>query len=396
MKNYNIILSILLFTIMISLSQAGSIHITNTSLSTLNSTMISPNTSIQYMNTTYSVNITDNNTLTNIVWYLNNTQINNQSLINKINATLNTSIIYNFTGIIPLTAVVSDSLNNSINITNDINFTQYILPALNTINPIKTTANISTIYNVKITKGSFSLKNITWDFNNNYYTNLVLNGINYQAYKFKISGSSIVNVEVCDINGYCSQSNTAINIVNNTPNSYWKIIHAQMSLRLIYPNPQIMSLHFIPNNDTNQISEVILNWGDGTPHSVYTYTTAITSATYTHKYILVGNYSVSATVCDTIGNCNQQFIANITYTQNLIGSVGNTIINTNGKSNVGSSLNGIETYLKTQFGSIIGKIAYYLFLLVAFIVVVGIIIFVIFLFLGELIHQFMDNIFKKK
>lgn len=396
MKNYNIISVILLFTIMVGLSQAGSINITNTSLSTLNSTMISPNTSIQYMNTTYSINITDNNTLTNILWYLNNTQISNQTLVNTTNTTLNTSIIYNFTGIIPLTAIVSDSLNNSVNITEDINFTQYILPALNTINPIKTIANISTIYNIKITKGSFSLKNITWDFNNNYYTNLVLNGINYQAYEFKISGSSIVNVEVCDINGYCSQSNTAINIVNNTPNSYWKIIHAQMALRLIYPNPQIMTLHFIPNNDTNPISEVILNWGDGTPHSVYTYTTAITSASYTHRYILVGNYSVSATVCDTIGNCNQQFIANITYTQNLMGSVGHTIINTNGKSNVGSSLNGVETYFITKFGSLAGKIAYYLFLggmgLFGFLLM----IWIAFLFFGELIHQVMDNMFKRK
>ncbi len=102
---------------------ANSISISNTSLSTLNATYATPSQAQQDVSTVFSINITDNVSLSSITWYANNTQIASSTFpANTTNATTNVSYTYGYIGNLPLMASITDANNNTANITTNIYF----------------------------------------------------------------------------------------------------------------------------------------------------------------------------------------------------------------------------------------------------------------------------------
>lgn len=348
----NLLVGWLVLLAIFGIASASSVSILNTSLSQLNATAITPNSTYQYLNTTYSVNVTDNATLTNIFWYFNNTLLNSSNITsqNITNGTFNYTFNYNFSGTYPLTFIANDSLNNSVNSTQNITFNQYILPSVSTITPTNSTVNVSQIWQVTATAGSFPIKNITWDFQNNFFYDLGFNGVNYQTYAFNQSGFFNTVVQVCDTNDFCSQSQTNIYIASTTPVSYWEVNNASLILNLTPPNEEIMTLTFIPNNDTNSIAQVQVNWGDGSPIQDVVFPSGTTQYTFIHQYGSIGSYNITTTTCDTIGNCFTQFIATVNYKQNVVGNIGQLLINNNPNTNEGD----IFTQALNSFGSVLG------------------------------------------
>lgn len=334
----------------IGIASAGNVTIANTSLSSLNATQITPNSTYQYLNTTFSVNVSDNVSLTNYAWYLNNTLINS-STTNITNGTINYTFNYNFTGTLPLTFIANDSLNNSVNSTQNITFNKYILPTISSITPSNSTVNVSTIWQAVGTEGSFPIANVTWDMQDNYFTNLGFNGDNYLSYAFNQSGNFATIVQICDINGFCSESTTNLYIASNEPSSYWEVSNASMIINLNPPNQEMMTLTWIPVNDTYSISQVNINWGDGSPIQQVIFSSAgTTQYTFEHQYSQVGHYNVSVTTCDTEGNCYSQSIATVNYVQNVVGGVGQLLLNSNPNTNEGD----IFTTLINNLGNIFG------------------------------------------
>jgi len=334
----------------IGIASAGNVTIANTSLSSLNATQITPNSTYQYLNTTFSVNVSDNVSLTNYAWYLNNTLINS-STTNITNGTINYTFNYNFTGTLPLTFIANDSLNNSVNSTQNITFNKYILPTISSIIPSNSTVNVSTIWQTVGTAGSFPIANVTWDMQDNYFTNLGFNGDNYLSYAFNQSGNFATIVQICDINGFCSESTTNLYISSNQPSSFWEVSNASMIINLNPPNQEIMTLTWIPINDTNSISQVNINWGDGSPIQQVIFSSAgTTQYTFEHQYSQVGYYNVSVTTCDTLGNCYSQSIATVNYVQNVVGGVGQLLLNSNPNTNEGD----VFTTLINNLGNIFG------------------------------------------
>jgi len=348
----NLLVGWLMLLAIFGIASASSISILNTSLSQLNATAITPNSTYQYLNTTYSVNVTDNATLTNIFWYFNNTLLNSSNITsqNITNGTFNYTFNYNFTGTYPLTFIAEDSLNNSVNSTQNITFNQYILPSVSTITPTNSTVNVSQIWQVTATAGSFPISNITWDFQNNFFYDMGFNGVNYQAYAFNQSGFFNTVVQVCDVNDFCSQSQTNLYIASTKPTSYWEVNNANLILNLTPPNQEMMTLTFIPNNDTNSIGQVQVNWGDGSPIQDVLFPSGTTQYTFIHQYGYVGSYNITVTTCDTIGNCYTQFIATVNYKQNVVGNIGQLLVNTNPNTNEGS----VFTQALNSFTSILG------------------------------------------
>lgn len=239
---------LLLAFLFIGIASADSVSISNVSLSTLNATSsISPTSAFQLISTTYSLNVSSNNSLSNATVYWNGTQIYTENFTNVTNATINASYLENNTGTYPLTFIVYDNSTNELNDTANITINQYVLPTVSPVLPTNATENVSVIFNVNVVQGSFGLKNITWEFQGSYLTDVPFSGANYQTWTFNQSGYFTTIVQICDVNDFCSQSSTSQYISNNTPNSYWGVSQATLNLQVNYPNPESMSLNFIPN-----------------------------------------------------------------------------------------------------------------------------------------------------
>ena len=389
----NIIFSTFAVLLLVSIVSADSVNISNTSLSTLNTTSnITPTSVFQLISNTYSLNVSSNESLSNATVFWNGTQIYTENFTaNTTNATINASYTENSTGTYPISFIVYDNSTNELNDTANITVNTYVLPTVSQVLPTNSTENVSVIFNVNVNQGSFPLKNITWEFQGNYLTNVPFAGANYQTWTFNQSGYSNTIVQICDTNNFCSQSSTSQYISNNTPNSYWYVSSATMNIAVNYPNPESMSLQFIPNNDTNPISQVSINWGDGTPIQVYSYSSAMTSATYQHLYTVLGNYSIYTTTCDTIGNCHTDFIANVSVSQNILGNLGQLALNTNSGTNTSSIFGSILTWAQTNFGNTLGTLFFYGAVIVGGIVTILMFLFIIMLFLGEYIHQIFNK-----
>ncbi|MEM3264550.1 MAG: hypothetical protein QXH07_01175 [Thermoplasmata archaeon] len=382
------LLPFLLFAFLLSVASANSISISNTTLSTLNATSnISPASAYQLMPETYSLNVSSNVSLANATIYWNGIQIYTENFTNTTNATISATYTENSTGTYQISFIVYDNSTNQLNDTANITINQYVLPTVSQVLPTNATENASIIFNVIVSQGSYPLKNITWEFQNNYLTDIPFVGANYQAWTFNQSGYFSTIVQICDVNNFCSQSTTSQYVSNNTPNSYWSVSQAVMDVQVNYPNPETMSLTFIPNNDTNPIAQVSINWGDGTPTQVYTYSSPITSATYQHLYTALGNYSVYATTCDTIGNCHTDFISNVSVSQNLLGNIAQGAINTNSNTNTLSIFNGIETWFQNTFGNTLGTIVFYLGAIVFTILIIIVLILTFFMILNAYIQS---------
>ena len=388
MKTQKALLGFLLLFALLGIASADSVSISNTSLSTLNSTTsISPTSAYQLLSATYSLNVSSNTSLTNATIYWNGTAIYTENFTNTTNATISTSYTENSTGTYPISFIVYDNSTNELNDTANITINQYVLPSVSTVLPTNATENVSIIFNAVVVQGSFPLKNITWDFQNNYLINIPFVGANYQSWTFNQSGYFTTIVEICDTNAFCSQSSTTQYISNNTPNSYWSVSNAVMNLNINYPNPESMALTFIPNNDTNPIDQVSINWGDSTPIQVYSYSSPITSATYQHLYTALGNYSVYTTTCDTIGNCHTDFIANVSVSQNILGNIAQSAVNTNNGTSTLSVFAGIETWFQNTFGSTLGTLVYFISAIVFAVFIIIVLVLTFFMILNAKISN---------
>ena len=369
----------------IGIASAGSVTILNSSLSSLNATQITPNSTYQYLNTTFSVNVSDNVSLTNYSWYFNNTLVNS-STTNITNGTINYTFNYNFSGTLPLTFIANDTLNNSVNSTQNITFNTYILPKISTITPANSTVNVSTIWQTTGTAGSFPIANVTWDMQNNYFINLGFNGDNYVSYAFNQSGYFNTVVQICDINGFCSESTTNLYISSNQPSSYWEVSNASLIINLNPPNQEIMTLTWIPINDTYSISQVNINWGDGSPISQTIFSSAgTTQYTFEHQYSTAGHYNVSVTTCDTQGNCFSQSIATVNYIQTVVGGVGQLLFNNNTNINEGDVFTNLfSNVFGSAISTAIGDI-----LFTVLIVIVSILVLLV---AGMILWKYINNL----
>jgi len=101
-----------------------------------------------------------------------------------------------------------------------------------------------------------------------------------------------------------------------------------------------------------------------------------TQYTFIHQYGSIGSYNITTTTCDTIGNCFTQFIATVNYKQNVVGNIGQLLINNNPNTNEGDiftqALNSLGNVLgitvTTVVGSfLLGVIIVLLVLIIAFI-----------------------------
>ncbi len=379
---------VLFIFVLFGIASADSVSISNSSLSTLNATSsASPTSAYQLIANAYSLNISSNVSLVNASVYWNGSEIYSENFTNTTNATISTSYTENITGIYPITFIVYDNSTNELNDTANITINQYVLPTVSTILPTNATQNVSIIFNAVATQGSFPLKNITWEFQNNYLTDIAFAGANYQSWTYNQSGYFNTIVEVCDINAFCSQSSTTQYISNSTPNSFWAVSSAVMDLNVNYPNPESIALTFMPNNDTNPISQVSINWGDSTPIQVYTYSSAITSATYQHLYTVLGNYSIYTTTCDTIGNCHTDFIANVSVSQNILGNIAQSAVNTNNGASTLSVVAGIETWFQNTLGTTLGTLVFYLGVIVGAIFIIIVLVLTFFMILNAYIQN---------
>ena len=352
-----------------------------------------PVSAFQFLNNTYSVTINDtfpNATLSNITWYFNGSIVGFQNFSNVSNTIATVQFPYNYTGNYTLRAVVYDSLNNTNSSNTTIDIIPYLLPSISTITPTNTTVNVTTIFGVAITQGSFSVANLTWGFPNNYLTDVAIQGNNYQQYTFTAPGYYSVTAQVCDINDFCSQSTTTIYVASNLPSSYWQVSNAVLYLNDNFPNPEKMTLTFIPYNDTNPLSQVSINWGDGSQITVYNYNPPLLTGatqTYNHYYQTLGSYNISVTTCDTIGNCYTTPIATVNVTQNIVGNIGQVLINNGGVTTPGL-LQSIYTYFTNNFGgAIIGTIIFAIVMLIVAIILGALIFFTLLFLIQELIHR---------
>ena len=357
---------------------------------------VSPNTTYQLYPTNFSVTINDtapNSSLTNITWELNGTTmaIQNVSNLSVSNGTFYDNFTWNYTGTYNLTILAFDNQSNSNSSNFSIVYNTYVLPQITQISPQNSTINTSAIWMVTLTPGSFPLSNVTWDFpNNNYLENLAVSGANYQIFQFNQSGTFSITVQVCDVNSFCSQSVTQIYISSTIPTSYWTVGNAQVITNLTYLNNEVITLDFIPYNDTNPIYSVQVYWGDNYSDT-YKYTGDITSESYTHMYGALGNYSISATVCDTIGNCYNTFISNITYSQNILGTAESTLLSSNAIYEQGANGNVFQNFednLSSQFGNTTGQILFYVIITIAGALLSVLVLFVVMTFSGEAIKKF--------
>ena len=113
---------------------------------------------------------------------------------------------------------------------------------------------------------------------------------------------------------------------------------------------------FHPQNDTYPVATVTLNWGDGGPLAQTVYNSGVTSDTYYHNYPYVGNYTVSVSVCDTIGNCNSTTLLHYDYQQTFTGQVGQLLFNTNPSTPTTSILTNIANDLAQLGATILGAV----------------------------------------
>lgn len=286
-----------------------------------------------------------------------------------------------------MSVLVYDSAGNYLNDTATIDLIPYILPTVSGINPTNATINTSTQWMAIVTQGSFALSNITWEFpNGNYIKNLPVIGANYQQWTYNQSGVFSTTIQICDVNNFCSQSVSNVYIASTTPPSYWTIGNANVITNLTYLNPEKVTFTFIPYNDTNPIYSVQIFWGDGYSDT-YQYTGTTTTGTYSHSYYNLGTYNLSATICDTIGNCYNTFITNITYEQNIFGLSSALISTSPINGGIGTPFLAFEDDLQQQFGSLLGAILFWIVCIIVFIIIAIIIGIILMIFAGEAIKE---------
>lgn len=361
---------------------AESISVGNHSLSSLSSSGILPSMTYATLNTTFSANLTDNANITTVLWYVNSSVISDQENINLTSYQSNvTNYSFADAGTYNLTFEAFDALGNNLTDTiSPFSVSPYILPLITNLIPASVNPNQASLVQVIIATGSFPLSNITWDVNNDFFSNTAQVGDNYQTYTFNNSGQNEVIVQACDTNDFCGELVGYIMVQSNTPTSYWAINNVSMAIDVPFPNvPETMSVQFIPFNDTNPLDVVAINWGDGSDIQQFLYTNSpiqpSQNVTYTHYYENIGNYSISMETCDSIDVCNVTFISNVSVAENIEELTSNLLLRSNPNQPTNVIVAAIQGWWQGQFGNILGTILFYLSI-VAAVVVIGVIGFV--------------------
>lgn len=354
-----------------------------------NSNSIAPNSVYEFLTNNFFVNVTDTVAVNSLVWSFNGVVVYTQNGVTDHSGIFNyTAPPYNAVANILVSVNIIDSGGNGIVSTRNVIYKQYILPSVATILPLVVQANSLSTFNAQLTPGSFPLNDVIWNFQTHYYTNIAYNGTNYQAYTFPVAGTYSVVAQACDINAFCSSASQSVHAASSVPNSYWTISSATVfggrigntilgipSVGLQAPSRGQITALFRPQNDSNPISTVTFNWGDSSALQQTTYNSGVTTDTFYHNYVNFGNYSVSATVCDTIGNCNTTSIVQYVYQQTFAGSLSSVILNSNPNIPTSTFLSQLLSGLNTFGSNLVGA-------LIEFAVVVALLIFGVIFALG--------------
>lgn len=243
--------------------------VSNTSLSTLNATAITPATAEQNASATFSVNITDNASLSKITWYANNTQIGTSTFpANTFNATANISYTYGYIGNLPITASITDSNNNTLNDTANVYFSPdtpligtlqgyvasqgYGFAITNATNNQQEIYPARNIYSGNFTNGSAFIDNLYCASNS--YSQLIsqLQNLGYSQYPYLFQYQYSGNVYDClNVNSTNGLLNVSVNIDDSNLNMTPQI----PNLFTLYPN------YIIANSTGLQINYAYLTNG---------------------------------------------------------------------------------------------------------------------------------------
>ena len=291
----------------------NTIIISNSSLSTLNATYITPATAEQNVSTIFSINISDNATLSSIVWYANNTQISSSQFpANTTNATANITYTYGYIGNLPIEAYITDSNNNTLNDTINVYFSPntpligtlqgyvasqgYGFNITNASNNPQIIYPTRNIYSGNFTNGSAFVDNLYCA--NNDYTQLInnLQNLGYSQYPYLFQYQYSGNTYDClNVNS----TNALLNVSANIDNSNVSINPVIPNLFSLYPD------YIIANSTGLQINYAYLTNGtasvqtsDITPSYWFmpnqTETFSITPAPdYVYTEILTSQYYIS-------------------------------------------------------------------------------------------------------
>ena len=269
---------------------------------------IEPNQTYPFVPTKFHISINDSFTLNSIAWVFNGVTEYTQNIIT--NGTYNFTYTYNVVGLVPLNVIITDA-SNSLAVNQTILYKPYINPIINLpVLPSTAYQDNDTTLSVQVVNGSFKANTIEWEINGNYLTNLAFNGINYQSYNFPLAGIYSIQIQVCDIYNFCTSASGSVTALSLIPNSFWHINQANIQ-NITWNASENMRLYFEPYNDTNRISNVTINWGDGSPLYRVQYQKTITGDLYIHPYAYPGYYNISVTICDTLNNCYSEPIGRI-------------------------------------------------------------------------------------
>lgn len=332
---------------------------------------ITPNSTYEFVPVTFHVTVSDTNTLTSIAWTYNGISVYTENVVaNSVKSgTFNyTAPAYNAIGGIIVTANVLDSANTFSLTSANVLYKTYVLPSITSMYPSVVEANTLSTFEATVAPGSYPVGNIIWGFQSNYYTNAAYNGSNYQSYNFRSAGFYTVSAEICDVNNFCSTDNLGVHTGSTVPQSYWVISNASVLgteigkyqgvpiFGLEPPDYGTIYLKFRPQNDTNPIQSVTINWGDNTPYAQTTYSNGVLSQTYYHSYGQYGNYTVSVTTCDTVGNCNSTVLAHILYQETFGSALSNVLFNSHPGNSTISLLSELGTGVANFGENLVGAL----------------------------------------
>lgn len=313
----------------------------------LTTNTISPLSTYEYLPTTFSVNIISAQPINQIVWGFNGVVVytDNVGVANAITSGVfnYTAPAYNGVANVVVYANVIDGNYLSDNVSNTIVYNKYVLPSLTSILPTATKVNETTTFYSTITQGSFSVNTIEWEIANKYFTDTAYTGVNFQAYSFNSAYPQItITAQVCDLHLFCTSTSQNVHVASLIPSSYWRVSNFtsqgspipgnNSNYNIPYQTLDRLTLYFTPQNDTNRIQSVIINWGDGSPNLLTNYTSAVTQDTYQHQWPL-GTFVVKAQICDIMQNCNVSTIFTVHSVQTLQGTIANFLVNQNPNTN---------------------------------------------------------------
>ena len=319
---------------------ADNITISNSSLSTLNATLISPDTAQQNNQTEFSIKITDNVSLSNIKWYVNGTQESSSSFpANTTNTTATLNYTYGYIGNIPIMASITDSNNNTVNSTTNIYFTpntpligtlqgyiastSYGFQISNTSQDTQTIYPTRNIYSGNFTDGSAFIDNLyCWSNSQTQLTNQLQN-LGYTQYPYLWQYQYNNTGYLClDVNS----TNALLNVTANIDNSNATINPNYANLTELYPDYLIANATALQENFAYLINGSVTSESSqiSSPYWFIPSTTQLfavsPSPTYVYSEILASQYYIS-TILPISGQEPQYVPINISTPSGVLNAV---------------------------------------------------------------------------